>query len=130
MQSTEDAWTLDQLHGCCGSDVDAIARVGCGACLGASRRVFAPLLTYSTPGPPFSPQLHPPFDPDTHSYYPTMATANPDLSAQCTAVRTELKAWEKDFALQNGGRKAGRRDIKANAHIGAWLPRRPAQETS
>ncbi|EOD46246.1 putative dna replication regulator sld2 protein [Neofusicoccum parvum UCRNP2] len=48
-----------------------------------------------------------------------MATANPDLSAQCTAVRTELKAWEKDFALQNGGRKAGRRDIKANAHIAA-----------
>ncbi|KAF2012061.1 hypothetical protein BU24DRAFT_352730 [Aaosphaeria arxii CBS 175.79] len=36
---------------------------------------------------------------------------------QCNALRQELKAWEKDFALQHDGRKAGRDDIKANAAI-------------
>lgn len=50
-----------------------------------------------------------------------MATANPELSAQCTVIRVELKSWEKDFARANDGRKAGRADIKANAYIGALL---------
>ena len=49
-----------------------------------------------------------------------MASTKPDVSAQCTAIRVELKSWEKEFAHANGGRKAGRADIKANAHIGTY----------
>ena len=33
-------------------------------------------------------------------------------------LRAELKAWEKKFAAENGGRKAGRSDIKQNPEIG------------
>ncbi|KAF2141889.1 uncharacterized protein K452DRAFT_351345 [Aplosporella prunicola CBS 121167] len=44
-------------------------------------------------------------------------TANSDLSTRCGAVRAELKTWEKQFAAANGGRKAGRGDIKVNASI-------------
>jgi 26S proteasome regulatory subunit N12 len=42
---------------------------------------------------------------------------NMDLERRGTALRHELKAWEKTFALQNEGRKAARDDIKANASI-------------
>jgi hypothetical protein len=42
---------------------------------------------------------------------------NSTLETQCNALRFELKAWEKTFALQHDGRKAGRDDIKANATI-------------
>lgn len=40
-------------------------------------------------------------------------------SDRATALRAELKQWEKDFAAANAGRKAGKGDIKANAHIAA-----------
>jgi 26S proteasome regulatory subunit N12 len=40
-----------------------------------------------------------------------------DLETRCSALRLELKAWEKSFASQHDGRKAGREDIKANATI-------------
>ncbi|ORY13299.1 DNA replication and checkpoint protein-domain-containing protein [Clohesyomyces aquaticus] len=40
-----------------------------------------------------------------------------DLENRCHAMRHELKAWEKLFASQHNGRKAGRDDIKANAAI-------------
>ena len=33
-------------------------------------------------------------------------------------LRSELKEWERVFAKQNGGRKASREDIKADATIG------------
>jgi hypothetical protein len=33
-------------------------------------------------------------------------------------LRTELKAWEKEFACGNDGRKAGREDIKKHPDIG------------
>jgi len=40
-----------------------------------------------------------------------------DLEERCNDLRHDLKAWEKKFAAQNNGRKAGRDDIKANATI-------------
>ena len=40
-----------------------------------------------------------------------------ELETRANELRQELKAWEKSFALQNEGRKAGRDDIKANASI-------------
>lgn len=40
------------------------------------------------------------------------------VNHQCTAVRAELKTWEKEFALTNDGRKASREDIKADPAIG------------
>lgn len=33
-------------------------------------------------------------------------------------LRLELKAWEKAFSTANGGRKAGRDDIRKDAVIG------------
>lgn len=33
-------------------------------------------------------------------------------------LKLELKQWEKAFAAANGGRKAGREDIKQYPHIG------------
>lgn len=46
-----------------------------------------------------------------------MSTSNSDLNERCTALRQELKLWEKQFAADHDGRKAGREDIKANAAI-------------
>lgn len=40
-----------------------------------------------------------------------------DIEQRCNALRQDLKVWEKSFAAQNEGRKAGREDIKANADI-------------
>jgi hypothetical protein len=40
------------------------------------------------------------------------------LAHQSTALRQELKEWEKSFAEANGGRKAGRNDIKQDVVIG------------
>ena len=48
----------------------------------------------------------------------TAATAS-----QLVTLRTELKQWEKTFAAANGGRKAGRLDIKQDVHIGKTLIR-------
>ncbi|KAJ5154466.1 uncharacterized protein N7500_009905 [Penicillium coprophilum] len=42
-----------------------------------------------------------------------------EIGAQAVNVRAELKTWEKAFASANGGRKAGRDDIKQNADIAA-----------
>jgi hypothetical protein len=39
-------------------------------------------------------------------------------AAQLTTLRAELKQWEKTFAAANGGRKAGRDDIKQDPVIG------------
>lgn len=46
-----------------------------------------------------------------------MSTSNSDLNERCTALRQELKLWEKQFAADHEGRKAGREDIKANTAI-------------
>jgi hypothetical protein len=40
-----------------------------------------------------------------------------EIEQRCNSLRTDLKAWEKKFASQNNGRKAGRDDIKANEEI-------------
>src|SRR4051812_16283426 len=61
-----------------------------------------------------SPHFPPPSTNITYQVY-TMETT--DLEARCNALRHDLKAWEKKFAAQNNGRKAGRDDIKANATI-------------
>ncbi|KAF2477937.1 uncharacterized protein BDR25DRAFT_250327 [Lindgomyces ingoldianus] len=42
---------------------------------------------------------------------------NSGLEQHCNSLRRELKAWEKEFASQHDGRKAGRDDIKANGII-------------
>ncbi|KAF2088456.1 hypothetical protein K490DRAFT_39690 [Saccharata proteae CBS 121410] len=39
------------------------------------------------------------------------------MSAQCAILRQELKVWESQFSAANGGRKAGRADIKASGDI-------------
>ena len=45
------------------------------------------------------------------------ANEGPDDSS-LTEIRLELKKWEAAFAAANGGRKAGREDIKNDATIG------------
>ena len=45
------------------------------------------------------------------------ADAGPDDS-NITNLRLELKKWEASFAAANGGRKAGREDIRNDATIG------------
>lgn len=42
------------------------------------------------------------------------------LQKRSHSMRQELKIWEKEFATANGGRKAGREDIKQNPSIGEW----------
>lgn len=36
---------------------------------------------------------------------------------RCNVLRVDLKIWESKFSAKNGGRKAGREDIKADAVI-------------
>jgi hypothetical protein len=45
-----------------------------------------------------------------------------EVASQATNIRVELKVWEKAFASSNGGKKAGRDDIKQNAEIGRSSP--------
>jgi hypothetical protein len=40
-----------------------------------------------------------------------------EAEQRCNELRNDLKIWEKNFAAQNDGRKAGRDDIKANEEI-------------
>jgi hypothetical protein len=40
-----------------------------------------------------------------------------EFEQRCTVLRNDLKAWEKEFAAQHNGKKAGREDIKADAVI-------------
>lgn len=42
-------------------------------------------------------------------------------ASQLNTLRVELKQWEKAFADANGGRKAGRHDIKQDPSIGMPL---------
>lgn len=45
-------------------------------------------------------------------------TSSAEVGAEAINVRAELKTWEKAFSSANGGRKAGRDDIKQNPDIG------------
>lgn len=40
------------------------------------------------------------------------------LLQQSSTLRLELKVWEREFTAANGGRKAGRDDIKQHPAIG------------
>ncbi|KAH6643953.1 DNA replication regulator SLD2 [Boeremia exigua] len=40
-----------------------------------------------------------------------------DIEQRCNALRNDLKAWEKQFASQHNGSRAGREDIKADVVI-------------
>ncbi|KAL4936382.1 DNA replication/checkpoint protein [Aspergillus oleicola] len=63
-----------------------------------------------------------------------MATTAPlEIATHATALRAELKEWERAFAAANEGRKAGRGDIKNNPGIAAKYKeysRLKAQESS
>lgn len=50
----------------------------------------------------------------------TMILSTTDAN-QLNSLRAELKQWEKTFADANGGRKAGRHDIKQDPIIGIYL---------
>jgi DNA replication and checkpoint protein len=60
----------------------------------------------------------------THQQYAAMATTTTTASlstadaTHLNTLRAELKGWEKAFAEANGGRKAGRHDIKQDPEIG------------
>lgn len=45
-------------------------------------------------------------------------TSSAQVGAEAIDIRAELKTWEKAFSSANGGRKAGRDDIKQNFDIG------------
>lgn len=51
----------------------------------------------------------------------TPTTLNIADASQLNALRAELKQWEKAFAEANGGKKAGRQDIKQDPDIGISL---------
>lgn len=44
------------------------------------------------------------------------------MEQPCQKLRLELKEWEKAFATANGGKKAGREDIKQHPDIGTLTP--------
>jgi hypothetical protein len=46
------------------------------------------------------------------------SAAASEIAANAAALRAELKEWERGFAAANGGRKAGRNDIKQIPEIG------------
>ncbi|KAJ6027288.1 hypothetical protein N7460_012105 [Penicillium canescens] len=58
---------------------------------------------------------------------------DPDLilkvAAQAVNIRADLKTWEKAFASANGGKKAGRDDIKKNPDIATLKKRKHASPT-
>ncbi|KAG9206498.1 regulatory particle non-ATPase [Epicoccum nigrum] len=71
--------------------------------------------------------------------------SNTEYEQRCTVLRNDLKAWEKEFAAQHNGKKAGREDIKADAVIsqkykeynklrthppGTTAPQTPSKRTS
>lgn len=56
---------------------------------------------------------------DTETLQVEAETSRPAAyTERSNALRLELKAWEKDFAAANEGRKAGRDDIKKNPDVG------------
>jgi hypothetical protein len=59
--------------------------------------------------------------PTTFAFVPTTTTqiamSVTEIEQRYTELRNDLKHWEKKFAAQNNGRKAGRDDIKANEDI-------------
>lgn len=54
------------------------------------------------------------------SIQPSSNMAKSDSSEEFQILRQELKDWEKAFEVSNGGRKAGREDIKNHPEIGIF----------
>lgn len=81
----------------------------------APRRVPRSSIRSSSP-----PQSHP------HQQYIPFAMSITEIEDRCNILRNDLKIWEKQFAAQNGGRKAGRDDIKANLEICTHATHHPA----
>lgn len=52
---------------------------------------------------------------------PATAVLSTAEATQLNTLRAELKQWEKSFSEANGGRKAGRQDIKQDPDIGIAL---------
>jgi hypothetical protein len=48
----------------------------------------------------------------------SVLNSSAEVAAQAVNLRADLKTWEKAFASANGGKKAGRDDIKQNPDIG------------
>jgi hypothetical protein len=46
-----------------------------------------------------------------------LAMSVTEIEQRCNILRHDLKVWEKKFAAENNGQKAGRDDIKANDDI-------------
>lgn len=53
-----------------------------------------------------------------HARFPTTIVIIMSVDEQIFLLRQELKIWEKNFTAENGGRKAGREDIKRDPAIG------------
>jgi hypothetical protein len=66
---------------------------------------------------PFRIRLRRPFYRPKTRLYETVPPMTTDTAEQASALRAELKAWEKAFAAKHSGRRAGREDIKADAEI-------------
>jgi hypothetical protein len=49
-----------------------------------------------------------------------MAALATDLQAQCDALRSKLKEWERDHFAKTGS-KPGRKDVAANGDIGSSI---------
>lgn len=62
-----------------------------------------------------------PCPPRSYALVPTPTTqitmSLTEYEERCNTLRLDLKQWEKNFAAQNNGRKAGRDDIKADEEI-------------
>lgn len=48
------------------------------------------------------------------------SAASATIQDRLDNLRKQLKAWERDFAAANAGRKAGREDIKADCVFGMY----------
>lgn len=51
------------------------------------------------------------------------AVAVSEIATHAATLRAELKEWEREFSAANGGKKAGRGDIKQAPEIGMLLLR-------
>ena len=54
----------------------------------------------------------------TTSTLTSAMTSTLSIQDRLDSLRKQLKAWERDFAAANAGRKAGREDIKADVVFG------------
>jgi len=49
-------------------------------------------------------------------------------SDRCAILRSELKQWEAQYVAANGGKKAGREEIKKDGVIGTYCQRKNGWE--